>query len=53
MEFVEGFRITDRTAMLDASIEIDQLMNRLMPVFNKMILALGFFMPTHTPATFL
>ena len=43
MEFVEGIKVTDKDAMLEAGIEIDRLMNRLMRAFNKMILALGFF----------
>ena len=30
MAFVEGFKITDRAVILDAGIEIDQLMNWLM-----------------------
>jgi len=43
MEFVEGVKVTDKQGLIDAGIDYSRLMERLMRVFNKMILAYGFF----------
>lgn len=43
MEHVEGIKVTDKQAMIDAGIDYSRLMDRLMHAFNKMILAFGFF----------
>jgi ubiquinone biosynthesis protein len=43
MEFVEGVKINDRDALEAAGIDYSDLMVRLMRIFNRMILAHGFF----------
>lgn len=43
MEFVEGVKINDRDALEAAGIDYSDLMVRLMRIFNRMILAYGFF----------
>lgn len=43
MEFVEGIKVTDKQGLIDAGIDYSRLMERLMRVFNKMILAYRFF----------
>ena len=43
MEYVEGIKVTDEQALIDAGIDYSRLMDRLMHTFNKMILAFGFF----------
>ena len=43
MEFVEGVRVNDREALDVAGIVLDGYMDRLMRIFNRMILAYGFF----------
>jgi ubiquinone biosynthesis protein len=43
MEFVAGVKVNDRDALEAAGIEYSDLMVRLMRIFNRMILAHGFF----------
>jgi predicted unusual protein kinase regulating ubiquinone biosynthesis (AarF/ABC1/UbiB family) len=43
MEYVEGVKVNDREGLERAGIEYSDLMTRLMRIFNKMILAHGFF----------
>lgn len=43
MEFVEGARVNDPDALKDAGVNLDGYMARLMRIFNRMILAYGFF----------
>jgi ubiquinone biosynthesis protein len=43
MEFVEGVKVNDRDALSAAGIDYSDLMVRLMRIFNRMILAHGFF----------
>ncbi len=43
MEFVEGVKVNDREALERAGIDYSDLMVRLMRIFNRMILAHGFF----------
>ena len=43
MEFVEGARVNDADALDRAGVNLDGYMDRLMRVFNRMILAYGFF----------
>ena len=43
MEFVEGVKVNDLEALKVAGIDSKDLMTRLMSVFNRMILAYGFF----------
>ena len=47
MEFVVGVKVNDRDALEAAGIEYSDLMVRLMRIFNRMILAHGFFTPPH------
>jgi predicted unusual protein kinase regulating ubiquinone biosynthesis (AarF/ABC1/UbiB family) len=43
MEYVEGAKVNDRDALEAAGIDYSDLMLRLMRIFNRMILAYGFF----------
>ena len=43
MEFVAGARVNDPEALDDAGVNLDGYMDRLMRIFNRMILAYGFF----------
>ena len=43
MEFVDGVKVNDREALERADIDYSDLMTRLMRIFNRMILAHGFF----------
>jgi predicted unusual protein kinase regulating ubiquinone biosynthesis (AarF/ABC1/UbiB family) len=43
MEFVSGAKVNDRPALEAAGIDYSDLMTRLMRIFNRMILAHGFF----------
>jgi predicted unusual protein kinase regulating ubiquinone biosynthesis (AarF/ABC1/UbiB family) len=43
MEFVAGVKVNDRPALEAAGIDYSDLMVRLMRIFNRMILAHGFF----------
>ncbi len=43
MEFVAGVKVNDRAALETAGIDYSDLMTRLMRIFNRMILAHGFF----------
>ncbi len=43
MDFVEGIKVTDAQGLIEAGIDYSNLMNHLMRVFNRMILAFGFF----------
>jgi predicted unusual protein kinase regulating ubiquinone biosynthesis (AarF/ABC1/UbiB family) len=43
MEYVEGVKVNDRDALEKAGIDYSDLMVRLMRIFNRMILAHGFF----------
>ena len=43
MEFVEGVKVNDRDGLERADIDYSDLMTRLMRIFNRMILAHGFF----------
>ena len=43
MEFVDGIKVTDREALVAAGLEPAAVMQRLMRVYVRMILAYGFF----------
>lgn len=43
MEFVEGAKVNDRDALSALGVDYSDLMVRLMRIFNRMILAYGFF----------
>jgi ubiquinone biosynthesis protein len=43
MEYVEGVKVNDREGLERADIDYSDLMTRLMRIFNRMILAHGFF----------
>ena len=43
MEYVEGVKVNDPEALAAAGIDFADLMTRLMRIFNRMILAYGFF----------
>jgi predicted unusual protein kinase regulating ubiquinone biosynthesis (AarF/ABC1/UbiB family) len=43
MEFVSGARVNDPEALNEAGVNLDGYMDRLMRIFNRMILAYGFF----------
>jgi ubiquinone biosynthesis protein len=43
MEYVNGVKVNDKAALETAGVRINSLMTRLMRLFNRMILANGFF----------
>jgi ubiquinone biosynthesis protein len=43
MEFVDGIKVTDRSALQSAGIDGAELVQRLMRIYVRMILAYGFF----------
>ena len=43
MEYVDGVKVNDPAALAAAGIDTKNLMTRLMSIFNRMILAYGFF----------
>ena len=43
MQFLDGIKVTDRAALIDAGIDPERVVQGLMSTFNRMILAFGFF----------
>lgn len=53
MEFVEGIRVNDKEALLAAGIDPREVVNGLASIYNRMILAHGFFQADPHPGNIL